>query len=115
MGKILFLSNIDRRIAMMDKAINLLKVEKSLKVECESVKVSNESLWSRKWEKELLNSDVLILKWMGTGLDTEFLRRLMDFMKVNKIDHFSLLAADEEKCEQVGFSTEEEDTFNRYM
>lgn len=115
MGKILFLSNIDRRIAMMDKAINLLKGEKRLKVECETIEISNESFWSRKWEKEVLNSDVVILKWMGTGLDTKFLRTLMEFMKIKKINYFSLLAADEDECEQVGFSEDEEAIFNRYM
>ena len=115
MGKILFLSNINRRIVMMDKAINSLNEENSLKFECKSIEIGNETIWNLKWQKELLKTDLVVLKWMGNGLDTKFLRRLLEFLKSHKIDYFSLLAADEERCEQVGFSEYEEEIYNKYM
>ncbi|HIU63576.1 MAG TPA: cobaltochelatase subunit CobN [Candidatus Avacidaminococcus intestinavium] len=108
MGKILYLTNIDRRYAMMKKALNELQQEKGmLLANCECHKISERAVWSTEWETKLIDTDVLMLKWMGSGLDTLFLRKLVPFIQKNNI-RFYIDAAGTEENELVdGLSAED--------
>ena len=50
-GKVIYLTNVDRRFFMMRKACSELKREGLVPAEYETLKVESTSLWSRIWEK----------------------------------------------------------------
>lgn len=70
MGKIIFITNIDRRYAMMKKALQELQEDCQMDAEAMSIKISEGEKWSQDWENLLSQADFFCIKWMGNGLDT---------------------------------------------
>ena len=69
MSKVVFLSNVDRRFAMMQVALQQLQQENLLSNDSVCVKLSDNTGWNDEWQKLLEDADILLLKWMGAGLD----------------------------------------------
>lgn len=81
MSKVIFLTNVIRRFGMMQQTLEKLKQQKSVSADCACHWITDKTQWEAKWEKELAGSDLVLLKWMGTGLDTSFLQRLVREMQ----------------------------------
>lgn len=76
MSKVVFLSNVDRRFAMMQVALQQLQQENLLSNDSVCAKLSDNTVWNDEWQKLLEDADILLLKWMGAGLDRQ---RKFDF------------------------------------
>ena len=81
MSKVIFLTNVIRRFGMMQQTLERLKQQSSVSADCACHWITDKTQWEAKWEKELAGSDLVLLKWMGTGLDTPFLQRLVREMQ----------------------------------
>ena len=73
MSKLLFLTNVIRRMGVMQQTVTRLQNENSLFAESSCHWITESTTWDEKWEKELYSCHLLMMKWMGTGLDTPFL------------------------------------------
>ncbi len=58
MSKVVFLSNVDRRFAMMQVAMEQLQQEKLLSVASICIKISENTVWNDEWQKQLQDVDV---------------------------------------------------------
>ena len=100
MSKVVFLSNVDRRFAMMQVALQQLQQENLLSNDSVCAKLSDNTVWNDEWQKLLEDADILLLKWMGAGLDTPFFKKLLPFIKKHQLRYYICLlytsdAADE--------------------
>lgn len=80
MAKVLFCSNIIRRYSMMQQALNSLKEEASA-IEGECFFLNAETEWTEKKALAVAEADIVIIKWMGTGIETPFLRNCLNLLK----------------------------------
>lgn len=96
MGKIIFITNIDRRYAMMKKALQELQEDCQMDAEAMSIKISEGEKWSQDWENLLSQADFFCIKWMGNGLDTPFFKKLLPFLQVTKASYYIDAAGTEE-------------------
>ena len=83
MSKVVFLSNVDRRFAMMQVALQQLHQENLLSNDSVCAKLSDNTVWNDEWQKLLEDADILLIKWMGAGLDIPFFKKLLPF-KIGK-------------------------------
>ena len=88
MSKVVFLSNVDRRFAMMQVALQQLQQENLLSNDSVCVKLSDNTGWNDEWQKLLEDADILLLKWMGAGLDTHFFKKLLPFIKKHQLRYY---------------------------
>lgn len=88
MSKILFVTNVIRRMGMMQQTLDRLQQERRLSGECACRWITETTAWDKKWEQELGSTDLLLLKWMGTGLDTPFLQRCLAFVKRKGLPYY---------------------------
>lgn len=115
MTRVLFVTNIERRYIMMDKAKNMLQADGSLSKECRAIQINEATPWGEQWQKTLAQSDVVVIKWMGSGMDTPFLKKVAEFLKKTEIKHFMMLADTEKDNQQYGFSKEDELRLKSYL
>lgn len=78
MQKILFLTNINRQLAMMQAAVNESAVQKGC-----CMWIDQEITWTDKWQQILSSAGCVVIKWMGTGLDTSFLKQAAAYLQDN--------------------------------
>ena len=97
MSKVVFLSNVDRRFAMMKVALQQLQQENLLSNDSVCVKLSDNTVWNDEWQKLLEDADILLLKWMGAGLDTHFFKKLLPFIKKHQLRYYIDAAGTEEE------------------
>lgn len=88
MKKVLFLTNVIRRMGMMQQMLQKLQKENKLNSNCACHWITEQTVWDKSWEEKLKNTDFLLLKWMGAGIDTPFLQRCISYLKQNKIKYF---------------------------
>ena len=81
MSKIIFLTNVIRRMGMMQQTLEKLQQDTKVSAECACHWITDKTVWEAKWEKELKACDMVVMKWMGAGLDTPFLQRILREMK----------------------------------
>lgn len=86
--KIIFLTNVIRRFGMMQQTMERLQQEGRLSGACACRWLTEKTAWDGEWAKELRQTDLLLLKWMGTGLDTPFLRRLQRELRQLDIPYY---------------------------
>ena len=58
-----------------------LQQENLLSNDSVCAKLSDNTVWNDEWQKLLEDADILLLKWMGAGLDTLFFKKLLPFIK----------------------------------
>lgn len=81
MCKILFLTNVIRRIGMMQQTLDRLKQEGKIDTACACRWITDNTQWDNKWQQELDDSAFVLMKWMGSGLDTPFLQKCLHYLK----------------------------------
>lgn len=107
MSKVVFLSNVDRRWAMMQAALEQLQQEKLLGSDSACVKLTDSTVWNEDWQKLLADADILLVKWMGAGLDTPFFKKLLQFLKKSKLRHYIDAAGTDENEIVSGISVDD--------
>lgn len=67
MGRIVFLTNLERQKVMMERARENLLQENRLKHEGRTVLLTDAVLWGDEWEKTFAASDIVFFTYMGSG------------------------------------------------
>ena len=88
MCKILFLTNVIRRIGMMQQTLDRLKQEGKIDTACACRWITDNTQWDNKWQQELDDSAFVLMKWMGSGLDTPFLQKCLHYLKQKHIPFY---------------------------
>ncbi len=115
MGKILFLTNIERKFYMMNKAKEKLVAQGILANGCKCKQINEGTPWGREWEKTLSKYDVVVLKWMGTGMDTAFLRKVASYLEKKGTTSLMMMADGDGENKNVGFSQEDILFLKKYL
>lgn len=114
MSKILFVTNVIRRMGMMQQTLDKLQQERRLSGECACRWITEATAWDKKWERELGSTDLLLLKWMGTGLDTPFLQKCLEFIKRRGIPYYIDAAGTDENELSHGLTQEQLQAVREY-
>lgn len=112
--KIIFLTNVIRRMGMMQQTLNKLQQENKISQECACHWITDATVWDSKWQKEIESSQLLILKWMGTGLDTPFLQRCVALLKKLQLPFYIDAAGSKEGELAQGLLPEQLDIIKKY-
>jgi cobaltochelatase CobN len=115
MGRIVFLTNLERQKVMMERARENLLQENRLKHEGRTVLLTDAVLWGDEWEKTFAASDIVFFTYMGSGLDTDFLKKAAEFLRKHKITHVMLITdpgVDDLRC---GITPEDQETLQKYL
>lgn len=107
MSKILFLTNVIRRMGVMQQTLTRLQDENTLFNESSCHWITEATTWDAKWEQQLKSCNLLIMKWMGTGLDTPFLKRCVKILNDYKIVYYIDAAGTDEGELSYGLSMEQ--------
>lgn len=84
-------------------------------IECLSYLTSGMDEWTLEWEKKFQIADVIIIPWMGTGLDSPFIQKASKFMHKRKLKHYILVDnADKDKI-SYGFTEEQMIKVKKYF
>lgn len=115
MGRILFMSNIDRQCNMLEKA-RIQLVDEGYLEDTGSVVWLNEHLsWDRSWQQTFTDSDIVVFSWMGMGRDTQFLKQAAKFLRNNKITHVMLATEIQPEDALGGVTAQERSMMRRYL
>ena len=114
MSKILFLTNVIRRMGMMQQTVERLQREEKISNVCACHWITEKTVWDKKWSDNLSDTDVVLLKWMGSGLDTPFLKNLLKFLDGKKIPYYIDAAGTNEGELKYGFTPEQLVTLKQY-
>lgn len=88
MGHILFLSNISGKFHIMKNEISSLAEKGALSTDTRALFIDSNTSWEKKWDILLRDTNLLVVRWMGTGLDTTFLKRLKEKADLLEIPYF---------------------------
>lgn len=114
MAKVLFLTNVIRRIGMMQQTLERLQQENKLDSSCECCWITENTAWDTNWQDKLAGTDVLLMKWMGTGLDTPFLQRCLKYLQMHKIAYYIDAAGSDEPQLSAGLTAEQVTNIKKY-
>lgn len=115
MKNILIITNMENCYAGMKAA--KISVEKELvSPELFRIEQINDSeIWDKKWENKLKQAEFLLIVWMGTGLDCDFLKKSSAFMHKHNIRHlYNVMDAGDDILE-LGISDREKATISNYL
>ena len=71
MKKVLFLTNVIRRMGMMQQMLQKLQKENKLNSNCACHWITEQTVWDKSWEEKLKNTDFLLFwipSWMAVSL-----------------------------------------------
>ena len=87
-GKVIYLTNVDRRFSMMKKCCDELKHSKDIPQGYDTIKVENTSVWDKTWQEKLVGSHMIIIRFMGTTIRTNFWNKCLSFLETYKIPYY---------------------------
>lgn len=114
MCKIIFMTNVIRRMGMMQQTMEKLQQEQKLNNSCSCQWITEQTQWDNKWVELLGGTDLLLMKWMGTGLDTPFLKRCLEFLKKHQIAYYIDAAGTDEPQLTQGLTAEQIEKIKKY-
>lgn len=114
MKKILFLTNVVRRLGVMQQTLTILQKQEQLDGVSNCLWISEDTKWDENWQKELHTTDLLLVKWMGTGLDTAFFKQCLQYIKKNKIPYYIDAAGSDIEEVSGGLTTETVSLIRQY-
>lgn len=112
--KIIFLTNVIRRMGMMQQTMEKLQNEQKLDASCSCRWITEATVWDAKWQQELKSSQLLIMKWMGTGLDTPFLQRCVRLLRELRLPFYIDAAGSKEGELSQGLTVEQLEIIKKY-
>ncbi|MCQ2373024.1 MAG: cobaltochelatase subunit CobN [Phascolarctobacterium sp.] len=86
--KILYLTNIARRLGMMQQGLEKLQQEGKLDNGSHCYWIDSNTVWDNEWEQRFKQAELVLIRWMGTGLDTPFLSKTIASLKLWKTPYF---------------------------
>lgn len=114
MAKVLFLTNVIRRMGMMKQTLDKLQSENKIGCDSACCWITESTQWDDKWQKMLNGTDILLMKWMGTGLDTPFLQRCRKYLTQHKITYYIDAAGSDEPQLSAGLTLEQVAQIKKY-
>jgi cobaltochelatase CobN len=115
MGRILFLTNMEQQQVAMNDAVASLVADKLLHEQVMAKFLTDAEPWGETWGNSLRNSDMVLFSWMGTGLNSKFLRQASDYMQKHKIRHLFLVADPGDDVLDYGLNQKEKQTIQQYI
>ncbi|MEN6567212.1 MAG: cobaltochelatase subunit CobN [Veillonellales bacterium] len=115
MGKILLLTNMEQQYSTMNRAKTALSAENLLTGQAAAILLNDCEIWSAQWEKSFLQCDFILFSWMGTGLNTPFLKKSAEFMRRRKIKHLYLIADPGDDILEYGITPAEKQRIYQYI
>lgn len=97
MGKIVYITNVDRRHAMMQACSKRLIQEGKLDTATTCWKTKDGDVWSALWQERLTGAAFVCIRWMGTTLKTDFWNRCRRFLESQQIPYYIDAAGSAEK------------------
>ncbi len=115
MGKILFMTNIIRQMGMMQRTLENLQREGKMSAASSCRWISDSTCWDEKWQRELQGASLLFIKWMGTGLDTPFLKSCLECARQCGMRYYFNVDDSDEGAFQGGLSAGELELIKSYF
>jgi cobaltochelatase CobN len=115
MGKIVFLTNIERQCHMLEQAHADLARQGCLQSEIEIFRFNEATPWGTEWPKTLSASDLVIITRMGGGPDTKFLQKIIIFLNNQQIPNVMLLSDSNSADIRQGVSDSDRETIQKYL
>jgi len=81
---------MERQYAVLKKTQNNLLQEGIIKVNGKTIFLHDDISWGEDWEKDFFSCDLVVFWWMGSGNDTEFLKKAASFLEQKAIRHVML-------------------------
>ena len=107
---ITFITNMKRYFNLLQQEQEV--VEKLVEGLCLQVYLlAEDACWDGNWIEKFQSADLVLLPWMGTGLDQPFLQRTVRFMQQRKIRYFCLVENSGEDKVSLGFSEEQQPSY----
>lgn len=97
MNKILFLTNVIRRMGIMEKTLKVLLEKNKNFAKNKCIWITDNTEWNDTWQDELNDTNVVLVKWMGTGVDTVFLKKMLHYLDKKDIAYYIDAAGTDEK------------------
>ncbi|HWR38614.1 MAG TPA: cobaltochelatase subunit CobN [Patescibacteria group bacterium] len=114
MGKMIFLSNMERQCLMLEKA--RVRVEgNEMSATGRTVLLSDAIPWGAEWQQTFGSSDIVIFTWMGSGLDTAFLKKAAEYLRKQKITHIMLISDPSAGDLSHNVSDEQREPLQKYL
>ena len=114
MSKILFLTNVIRRMGMMQQALEKVQNAGRLPGDSACWWVTDTTEWTKENAERLKGTDFLMLKWMGSGLTTTFLKKVKEYAQKHKIPYYIDAAGGDDADLIGGLTAEQEKTITLY-
>ncbi|HWQ61701.1 MAG TPA: cobaltochelatase subunit CobN [Negativicutes bacterium] len=114
MGRIIFLTNMERQQLMLERARESVARE-DMRTEGRTVLLSDAVPWGAEWQKTFAASDIVIFTWMGNGLDTLFLKKAAEFLRQRQINHIMLVRDPDEGDPSHGVSPADREQIEKYL
>lgn len=111
---ITFITNMKRYFNLLQQEQEV--VEKLVEGLCLQVYFpADDACWDGNWIEKLQQADLVLLPWMGTGLDQAFLQRTVRFMQQRKIRYFCLVENSGKDKVSLGISEEQQQLIRQYF
>ncbi|MBO6265770.1 MAG: cobaltochelatase subunit CobN, partial [Acidaminococcaceae bacterium] len=114
MGKVIFMTNVIRRLGIMQQMLEKLQSKGELAGDYSCWWVTENTEWDEGTEKRLAGTDFLLLKWMGTGLTTTFLKRVHAYARQHHIPYYIDAAGGDDDNLIQGITPEQEGDIRLY-
>lgn len=115
MGRILFLTNMERQKVKLEQAYRELSGQGLLQSDCRLILLTEAVPWGPEWQKSFAASDLVLFTWMGTGLDTAFLRKSADYLGRQGIPHIMLVCDEQDGDPAYGVQPEHKTIIQQYL
>lgn len=114
MKKIIYLTNVIRRLGIMKQTLEKLVNDGKLNPDCSCKWIGDNIEWNANWQKEIESADFILVKWMGSGLDTPFLRKFLSCIRRKKIPFYIDALGSKEGEMSEGVAAEDIEAFKSY-
>ncbi|HWR09214.1 cobaltochelatase subunit CobN [Sporomusa sp.] len=115
MGRIIFLTNIDRQHSMLEKAKLLLREAGGLTSDISVIFLNDSMVWEPAWQQRFSDSDIVLFSWMGMGRDTPFLKKAAGFLRDKGITHTMLATEPHPEDTLCGVTQAEREQLRKYL
>ncbi len=102
--KIVYMTNVDRRYFMMNRAMKELQEKDAISADCVTLKTADTDVWNRTWENAVEGASLVMIRFMGNTIRTKFWTACMQFLESHGIPYYmdAQGSAEEESVSGVG-------------
>lgn len=114
MEKMIFVVNSDIRYTLLTSGKIMAENEDRFPGEGKIFIVEQEAAWDEEWEQKLTGATVVIMNWMGLGIDVPFFRSACRFFRQHNILYKITAGNEAEEKDSVGFNVEDHQMVEAY-